>query len=71
MNNDQLINLLGAYLDDVNGGSNLQKMHLTGQWSRNYVTTAAIGMSLLTGTTPQYYNPATFSNNHIFTSLPT
>jgi hypothetical protein len=66
MSNDQLIDILGAYLDDVKSGNNLQKMHLTGQSLRNYVTAAAMCMSLLTGIIPQYYDTATLSNKRIF-----
>ena len=40
MTNDQLIDTLGAYLEDVKKGNNLQKLHLTGQSLRNYVTAA-------------------------------
>jgi hypothetical protein len=66
MTNDQLIDTLGAYLEDVKKGNNLQKLHLTGQSLRNYVTAAAMCMSLLTGVMPQYYDPATLSHKRIF-----
>ena len=49
MNNDQLIDVLGAYLEAVKNGRNLQEMQLMGQSLRNYVTAAAVCMSLLTG----------------------
>jgi hypothetical protein len=66
LTNDQLIDTLGAYLEDVKQGRNLQKIQLTGQSLRNYITAAALCMSLLTGTTPQYYDPTTLSHKRIF-----
>ena len=41
-------------------------MRPTGQSLRNYVTVAAMCMSLLTGTMPQYYDPTTMSHKRIF-----
>jgi hypothetical protein len=63
---EQLIDTLGAYLEDVKRGRNLQKKKLTGQSIRNYVTAAAICMSLLTRKMPQYFDPATLSYKRIF-----
>jgi hypothetical protein len=66
MTNDQLLDTLGAYLESVMNGHNLQKMRLTGQSLRNYITAAAMCMSLLTGVMPQYYDPTTMSHKRIF-----
>ena len=66
MTNDQLIDTLGVYLEDVKKGNNLQKMRLTGQLLRKYITTAGMCMLLLTGVMPQYYDPATMSHKSIF-----
>jgi hypothetical protein len=66
MTNDQLIDTLGAYLESVKTGNNLQKMRLTGQSLRNYITAAAMCMSLLTGVMPQYYDQTTMSHKRIF-----
>jgi hypothetical protein len=63
---EDLIDTLGAYLEDVKQGLNLQKMKLTGQSLRNYVTAAATCMALLKGKMPLYYDPATLSYKRIF-----
>jgi hypothetical protein len=57
---------MGAFLEDIKSGNNLQRIKLSGQSLRNYVTAAALFFKLLTGTMPQYYDPATLSQKRIF-----
>jgi hypothetical protein len=63
---DQIIDTLGAFLEDVKTGNNLQHIQLSGQSLRNYVTAAALCFKLLTGTMPQYFDPATLSQKRIY-----
>jgi hypothetical protein len=66
LNPDQLIDTIGAFLESVKSGQNLQKIQLTGQSLRNYTTAAAVFIKLLTGTMPQYFDPATLSQKRIY-----
>ena len=66
LNPDQLIDTIGAFLESVKSGNNLQKIQLTGQSLRNYTTAAAICIKLLTGTMPQYFDPAILSQKRIY-----
>jgi hypothetical protein len=61
-----MIDTLGAYLEDVKKGNNLQSIRLSGQSLRNYVTAAALCFSLLTGVMPQYYDPVTLAQKRIY-----
>jgi hypothetical protein len=63
---DQIIDTLGAFLESVKNGNNLQGIYLTGQSLRNYVTAAALCLQLITGKMPQYYDPATMSQRRIY-----
>jgi hypothetical protein len=63
---DQLIDTIGAFLDDIKAGNNLQSIHLSSQSLRNYTTAAAMCFKLLTGTTAQYYDPATMLQKRIY-----
>jgi hypothetical protein len=63
---DQLIDTIGAFLEDVKSGKNLQKIQLSGQSLRNYTTAAAVCVKLLTGKMPQYFDPATLSQKRIY-----
>ena len=63
---DQVIDTIGAFIDAVKTGNNLQSMHLTGQLLRNYTTAAALCFHLLTGVMPQYYNPTTLMQKRIY-----
>jgi hypothetical protein len=63
---NQLIDTIGAFLDDLKSGKNLQSIHLSSQSLRNYTTTAAMCLKLLTGTTVQYYDPATMLQKMIY-----
>ena len=57
---------MGAFLEAVKSGTNLQKTYLSGQSLRNYTTAAALCIQLLTGTKPQYFDPATLSQKRIY-----
>jgi hypothetical protein len=63
---EQVIDTLGAFLEDVKSGKNLQNIQLSGQSLRNYVTAAALFFKLLTGTMPQYFDAATLSQKKIY-----
>ncbi len=63
---DQIIDTIGAFLDDLKKGNNLQGLHLTGQSLRNYIISAALCFKLLTGVTTQYYDPATMMQKRIY-----
>jgi hypothetical protein len=66
LTSDQVIDTLGAYLEDVKIGNNLQNMQLTGQSLRNYVTAATVCIHLITGHMPQYKDPATLAQKRIY-----
>ena len=63
---NQIIDTIGAFLDDIKKGNNLQGLHLTGQSLRNYIISAALCFKLLTGVTTQYYDPATMTHKRIY-----
>jgi hypothetical protein len=63
---DQIIDTIGAFLENVKSGQNLHDMHLTGQSLRNYVNAAALCIQLLTGKMPQYHDPATLLQKRIY-----
>ncbi len=63
---DQVIDTIGAFIDEVKAGNNLQGMHLTGQSLRNYTAAAALCFQLLTGVMPQYYDPTTLLQKRIY-----
>jgi hypothetical protein len=62
----QIIDTIGAYVEDVKEGNNLKCMHLQGQSLRNYITAATLCIALLTGVQPLYYDPATLSQKRIY-----
>jgi hypothetical protein len=66
LSQDQLIDTIGAFLDDLKAGKNLQSIHLSSQSLRNYTTAAAMCFKLLTGTTAHYYDPATMLQKRIY-----
>ena len=63
---DQIIDTIGAFLDDIKQGKNIQNLHLTGQSLRNYIIAAALCFQLLTGVTTQYYDLATLMQKRIY-----
>ena len=63
---NQVIDTIGAFLDHIKTGNNLQKVHLTGQSLRNYTTAAALCFQLLTGIMPQYKDPTTLLQKRIY-----
>jgi hypothetical protein len=63
---NQIIDTIGAFLEDIKSGDNIQKIQLSGQSLRNYTTAAALCIQLLTGKMPQYFDPATLSQKRIY-----
>jgi hypothetical protein len=63
---DQVIDTIGAFIDDIKSGDNIQHLHLGGQSLRNYTSAAALCFRLLTGKTPQYYDPATLTQQRVY-----
>jgi hypothetical protein len=66
MTPNQIIDTIGAFIDEVKSGNNIQGLHLTGQSLRNYTTAAALCFQLLTGTMPQYYDQTTLTQKRIY-----
>jgi len=63
---NQIIDTIGAFLEDIKSGNNIQKIQLSGQSLRNYTTAAALCIQLLTGTMPQYFDLATLSQKRVY-----